>query len=328
MSAEDEDKDEKPYMERLLERTYGKVVGDLDDYINKLKRIRDNKSKMALVEQACKDLKKCIGELKREGYAENTISNFKWGVLGYLGDHYIRIDAKDADKHVGKFGDELDDVPLDRSEVEQIFYMLHCRYRVFILALTSSGARPAELLRIRAGQINFDHDPAYVRVYDRKASKEDEVEKYLFFTNECTNYLKGWKGQARRSFIRKKHQRGWYRDEVVIHTKDGECEVEDEDLLFPFSLTSVEKAWRDALEAIGEDDYIERGKGKILLHRLYTLRTWWSTKVMNTVGQEKYNMLIAHLSDLQRDYTNFGVDDLASIYNKVRNKLVLGVDTT
>ncbi len=196
----------------------------------------------------------------------NMILSFTKGFLGRNGvkfDEYYWRDLKG--KHKGLKGNRAlteDQAPTPEI-LRNILQFLPLHGRAFALALSSSGMRLGEALRLKLSDIELDKEP--VRIHIRREYTKSGLSRPSFLSTEAVNVLKEWlkiHDEWLRAASRKSH----------LYPKGAK-----DDRIFPFSNGTVYAMWHAALEKSGYADR-DATTGIYKFH-LHTLRKYFRSRL-------------------------------------------------
>jgi integrase len=139
----------------------------------------------------------------------------------------------------GKRAITLDKVPTT-DELRRIVHHLQVNGKALVLTLASSGMRVGETLQLKLSDIDLTSDPPVISI--RGDYTKTGESRWAFISSEAKEALEAWlrvRGPYIKSATGKSH----------IYRK----EVEGEERISPFAVTTAERLWRSAIRKAGLD---------------------------------------------------------------------------
>lgn len=200
----------------------------------------------------------------------------------------------------GKRAITLDKVPTT-EELRRIVQHLQINGKALVLTLASSGMRVGETLQLKLSDIDLTCDPPVVSL--RSDYTKTGESRWAFISAEAKEAVEAWL-RVRAPYIRSAAGKSH------IYRK----EVDGEDRLFPYAVTTAERVWRGAIRKAGLDSMDARTH-RYQIH-LHVLRKFFRTKVGAVIPQDVAEALIGHEWGLTEVYRRYSLEDLKGFYRK------------
>lgn len=251
-----------------------------DDAIKYLKR-RD----------ATKVMQDFLDYLSQKGSAPKTIESYFSAVKGFLEINGIRIKEVRKIRKPRVYVRATDRAPTE-EEIRMALSVSDEESRALISFLATTGCRLGEALAIKRSDVDFDEEPARVRI--RPEVAKDRIGRTVFLTNTTKEIL--------RNYIEK-------------HSSE---------FIFPISRF---KAYRKIMQAFKKVTKINKVGGRNELHP-HSLRKFFFTVSLKILGREISEALMGHKQYLDSAYRRLTDEDLAKEFRKLEvelEKILTGV---
>jgi integrase len=188
------------------------------------------------------------------------------------------------------------------EEVKKV--LLHCdiRGKALITMLASSGMRVGELLNLRVKDVDFSHHPTLINI--RAEITKDKQARYVFISDEATEFLKEWLGDRINNPDDYIFYSGYF---SVKGFKERKRRNE------PMSYWNADAIFTNALKRAGLYKKDEHGRDKIHLH---CLRKFFFTRMLPILGRDITEALMGHKLFLDYSYRRYTREEMAEFYKK------------
>jgi len=254
------------------------------------------------------DVKKFFVEIK--GKAPMTVDTMLKAVRVFLMENDVELKQKFwrrlRGRRKGSRALTLDKVPSNK-QLRRILTHMPIHGKALYLALSSSGMRIGEALKIRLEDVEWNAEPLTINI--RGENTKTGNPRITFVSSEAKEALEEWL-KLREDYIstavKKSHL---YR----INKED--------DRLFPFLSNTAYMIWKNALDKTklnGRDVSTNRHK----LHP-HVLRKFFRTKMGSIIPIDVAEALMGHEGYLTQVYRKYSVEDLAKFYRQGESALAV-----
>ncbi|MCD6530740.1 tyrosine-type recombinase/integrase [Candidatus Bathyarchaeota archaeon] len=193
----------------------------------------------------------------------------------------------------------MDKVP-SNAELRRIITHMPVQGRALFLTLASSGMRIGEVLKLKLGDIDLDHDPS--KIYVRGEYTKTGNPRIAFISREAKEAIEEWLK------VREQYIKG-----AVGKSHKYKKEMED-DRVFPFENNTAYTIWRNALKKAG---FLEKDKStnRHTIHP-HVLRKFFRTKMAQVIPVDVVEALMGHEGYLTEVYRRYSEEDLAKFYKQ------------
>ncbi len=189
------------------------------------------------------------------------------------------------------------------NELKRIIEYLPLQGKALTLVLSSSGMQIRETVRIRLGDIEFNHDPVKIKIQGEHTKTGKK--RITFISPEAKEAVQEW-----LKYRDKYMERAKGRTPKVFRKNKG-------DLLFPFRSENFNVIWRNALDKANLLE-IDKKTNRIMM-RPHNLRKFFRLRV-GRYGQDEAEAMMGHQTGLNAIYARF--DDVEERLEEVYKKSI------
>ncbi len=200
---------------------------------------------------------------------------------------------------------------LSREILRRVLTHTDVKGRALFLFLASSGIRIGEALKLRLSDVDLRRDPAEVYVRGEYTKSGDAYTSFL--SSEAREALAEWL-KVRDSYLEGSLNRGRGLRRVKV--------VED-DRIFPFSPSTAEQIWQNAIRNARMDER-DSSTNRHRLH-IHMLRKWFLSQAKIAVPESVAEAWAGHVGYLDEAYRRYSRDQLREFYRKAEPHLLIGV---
>jgi len=192
-----------------------------------------------------------------------------------------------------------EDVPTN-AELKRVVEYMPIQGKAMALLLSSSGIRIGESVQLKLGDIEFDSDPARIKI--RAEYTKTGKRRITFMSSEAKEAIEEWLK---------------YRDQYVktANARSARYARTKSDCIFPFRAENFNTIWRNALIKTGL--FKKDSKTNRMTMRPHNLRKYFRLRVGRS-GRDEAEAMMGHQKGLNAIYARFddAEDRLEEIYRK------------
>ena len=263
------------------------------------------------------DLIRFASFLSKENIPPKTASAYIVGIKKWLEwNNKVKLPVdviEEVERKKPKGGAWTRDKPLKKEYLKLILENSDIRGKSLFLLMAHTGLRLGEALSLELDDLELNENPPRIilRGKDVKTGEMREV----FVTKEALQILKEWL-DIRDHFLR----RNYKKLERLIEAGKAKMNLQDK-RVFPFSKSTAEKLWRQAIEKAGLVEIDKSTKRKTLTP--HSLRKYFRTRLVHAKLPEEFiNPLMGHgRSSLKQIYTKFSEEEILEMWKRAEREL-------
>jgi hypothetical protein len=267
----------------------------------------------------------------REGkpIAAKTKKGFVAGMQAFLSMNEIRFQSKiHRNTFQIKEEEDTDDLPYTLEKAQKVYPLLSPAMKGFFLFILCTGTRIRGALKTDLSDVKWNTSP--VQVWMAPANSKTKKGSIAFLTKECSDYLRDYwlkkftDEDGRTTTNREIYLRGALtRGNGLPHLKNFQRQKAEENTrLFPMAQSTVQSAFKKAVEKAGFGEINNKGYAKIHPH---------STRKMfrNVVGRygspDAAHTIMQHRPGRDAEYLTLSVEECRTDFMKSEPYLTLGI---
>ncbi len=200
------------------------------------------------------------------------------------------------------------DNPLGNYQLKEILQHGETKARALFLIVSSSGMRISEVLQLTKKDIDMESKPVKINI--RRETTKTGNPRISFISDEAKEALNAWL-----------KERDKYLESAIKKSNFKNKKNADDSRIFPFKYNVARVMWNRLIEKAGYDEIDERtGRHKMHIH---TLRRYFRTRMALEIPADVVETLMGHEEYLTQVYRKYQQDDLARMYLKGEEKVVV-----
>lgn len=268
----------------------------------------------------CEDLVAYVRAERKDNTPPKTIQSRTAGVKKFIRRcSDVELDESQRDELKEALGKDhaavTDKELLDRNTLREILSHLDMRMKALFLFLESSGARIGETLQLRDSDLHLNQYPAAVHI--RAETTKTKKERWVFISTESKEPLLEW-FKGREGYLLRAAKYGHNTEREMKAAKPR-----TEDVVFPWSYTSANEAFRNAMEESNHLHRSERSRKTTIC--LHGLGRWFRTQAVTKIDGDLVEFLMGHQGRVGGAYDLWSVEQLGKEYRKAESALLLNV---